>query len=531
MYESMTRARGENHGYFYAAGDDCPPVHDDPEVERARLRQAERRGEVVERTESADPVTLAAQVLARLDEPLSATETRERSFSSADHLGVLWAMWNDQIRADGAVRYEGTLRKVLGHDQAEAALKDTDDLYRALRHAELAGLDAGRVLREAVAVRDLEGARSVSAVLASRVREATEAIPALPRESWASKVPACADRERQDFLQRVAVAMDGRQERLGQFVASTQPVWAVEALGELPEAEDERAEWIASAGKIAATREMIGWDHPGLALGPRPGSTSPEYRAEWDNALGAMAKVDGVDVRGLSDGLLLARRSSFERETSWAPASVAEELRVISLTHADARTEAVRCEQDAAAARKAGREPWAMLHDSRREDRLAVAEKCSSLLQTLEPAQQTRREWEAITADTRRIALAADLELKRRGVLDPEEVMKSAEAEGLVPGDLAAEDRDNVIRQALGITTADAETTAKVEELAERSRATQARIEELKSMQQPDPERDDVEMSEPWTSLLGREREALLQPPEELVPASPEVEAEREFGE
>ena len=45
-----------------------------------------------------------------------------------------------------------------------------------------------------------------------------------------------------------------------------------------------------------------------------------------------MAKVDGVDVRGLSDGLLLTRRSAYERETSWAPASITDELRVIRLT-------------------------------------------------------------------------------------------------------------------------------------------------------------------------------------------------------
>ena len=44
------------------------------------------------------------------------------------------------------------------------------------------------------------------------------------------------------------------------------------------------------------------------------------------------------------------------------------------------------------------------------------------------------REWDALTADTRRVALAADLELKRRGVLDRDETMKSAEPEGLVPG-------------------------------------------------------------------------------------------------
>ena len=187
---------------------------------------------------------------------------------------------------------------------------------------------------------------------------------------------------------------------------------------------------------------------------------------------------------------------------------------------ATARTEAIRCEQDAAAARRAGRERWAALHDDRRADRAAVEQKCSMLAEMLEPAQQTRREWEAITADTRRVALASDLELKRRGVLEADEALKSGEADELVPGDLAADDRDDTIREALGITTATAETIGKVEELTERSRATQVRIDELRSMQQPEVD-DELEMSDPWSSLLHRERESILQPPELLVPASP----------
>jgi conjugative relaxase-like TrwC/TraI family protein len=527
-YESLTRARGENHGFFYAADPDCPPDRPEPEVARERIREAERHGEVVEQHESADAVSLASQVLARLDDPMSATETRERSFSSADSLAVLWPMWNDQIRADGAVRYTAELRKLLGSELAEVVVKDSDDLFRALRHAELANLDVADVLHEAVTEHDLTGARSVSAVLAARVRQNTEGIPAAPRDSWVSRVPVCADKDRQDFLLRVAQAMDARQERLGPHVAETRPVWAREALGELPAAGPERDKWIQSAGRIEATREMLGWDHAGRALGTMPGTTSPEFRAEWQNALAAMAKVDGVDVRGLSDGLLLVRRQAFERETSWAPADVGEELRVIRLTQSSARVEAARCDQDATAARRAGREAWAVLHDSRRSDRLAVEQKCAALLADLEPAQQTRREWESVTADTRRTALAADLELKRRGLLRTDEQMKSAEPEGLVPGDLAAEDRDETIRRELGIDSASAAVSARVAELAERSRATQARIDELRTMPQYDDEERDIIPSEAWDRMLGREREALLQPAERYVPPAPEIQADTE---
>jgi hypothetical protein len=529
FYESMTRSRDENHGYLYAKDEDCPPNQAEPEIVRERMRQAEMHGEVVEQRESADAVTLAGEVLRRLDEPMSAIETRERAFSNADSMAVLWPIWNDQVRADGARRYERELRKLLDGETADSVMRDTDDLFRALRHAELAGQDAAGVLREAVEARTLEGARSVSGVLASRVREATEGIPALPRDSWLDKVPACDDLERQDFLARLATAMDGRQERLGEHVAETQPVWAREALGELPEAGPEREAWISSAGKIASAREMLGWEHAGRALGAMPGTSSPEFRAEWQNALAAMAKVDGVDVRGLSDGLLFARRQAFERETSWAPADVGEELRVIRLTQGSARIEAIRCEQDAAAARRGGNEAWGVLHDTRRADRLVVDAKCQALLNELQPAQETRCEWEQVTADTRRIALASDLELKRRGLLEPDEQMKSGEPEGLVPGDMAAEDRDDTIRRELGIDSADSETMAKVAELAERSRQTQARIDELRSMPEHEDEERDLLPTEAWDKMLGRERQALLQPPERYLSPAPEVEADKEI--
>src|SRR5438874_3664113 len=80
--------------------------------------------------------------------------------------------------------------------------------------------------------------------------------------------------------------------------------------------------------RAARHREMFGYDHPGQAIGPQPATTSPEARAEWHTGLSAMAKVDGIDVRGLSDGQLHARRAAAQRETAWAPKYVGNELRL-----------------------------------------------------------------------------------------------------------------------------------------------------------------------------------------------------------
>ena len=71
------------------------------------------------------------------------------------------------------------------------------------------------------------------------------------------------------------------------------------------------------------------------------------------------------------------------------------------------------------------------------------------------------------------------------------------------------------MRDALGLDSASQEATAKVAELVEHSRVTQARMDEIKSMQEPDLD-EDLTPSQAWATMLGREREAMLQPPEML---------------
>ncbi|MGH3276683.1 MAG: hypothetical protein ACRDNZ_20435 [Streptosporangiaceae bacterium] len=116
----------------------------------------------------------------------------------------------------------------------------------------------------------------------------------------------------------------------------------------------------------------------------------------------------------------------------------------------------------------------ARLHDARLSDRQAVEAKCDELITQLEPAQATQLEREAITADTRRIALASDQELKRRDVLEPGEPMKVTEPDALVPGSPADEGRDVAVRRALGIDSGLSEASAKVAEVAERGRPDQS---------------------------------------------------------
>ena len=179
LYESSTRGRDENTVWMYELDSGCEHGTPAPEIERYRKLEAERTGGQpwAPAESDADPVRIAAGILRRQDEILSATETRQRSMANADHLGLLGGQWQDLIRELSGDRFTAAVRDQLPAELADKALADTDDLFRALRAAELTGLPGEQALAEALAQRSLEGADSVPAVLASRVRGARRAAP------------------------------------------------------------------------------------------------------------------------------------------------------------------------------------------------------------------------------------------------------------------------------------------------------------------------------------------------------------------
>jgi hypothetical protein len=242
-----------------------------------------------------------AAIAARDEEQLSAAEARQRSHSDADHLGQLWVKWQDNTRRLSAGRFTDAVQALLPQHEADEVLADTDDLFRALRAAELAGRDGQATLRTAVLQGDFTGARSKPAVLAARVRRLAEGLPPKHAEPWASQVPQTADPATNRFLGNLAAAMDDRQARAAQHAADHELLWAIQALGPVP-GEDGRRQWEQAAGTIAAYREIAGWNHPGQALGPEPGTTSPELRALWHQALAAMTRSDGVNAPGSPTG-------------------------------------------------------------------------------------------------------------------------------------------------------------------------------------------------------------------------------------
>lgn len=546
LYPAATRGRETNHVYAYGADSFAsrqwqgkPGEMPAPELARHERLEAERAGqEAKPARDEHDAVNLLANVLSNDGRELSATEYRDQALANADHLALLGHILDEYIREDSGHRFTAAVRDVLG-EHADEALKDTDDLWRALRAAELAGKDGPAVLRAAFDQRDLAGVRSVSAVLAQRVRDMTEHLPTPPRESWLSRVPHHGDPGMQCYLTEVARRMDDRQIRLGQHVAEHPPVWATQALGDVPEA---RAEWESKAGKIAAYRDRYGWDHPGRAIGPEPDTTNPEARAEWRNAQAAMDRFDGIDVRHLTDGQLFLPRDAYARETSWAPAYVADELRLARRAEHDSRVQASFLHAEAEAATADSDHDRAALLRAGAESASANVGRAAARQRELEPIHETRAAWEQVTEPTLRLAQASDDELHRRGVLADDDRLKSAEPEGIKypepPGDARVEDkqqeptraeREHRQMAALGLTRdgeADPDVSAQLARAAEQAREMQARIDELRSMREPSEDPEEIDLGKPWAALTGRHREAVIQPPKpEIPPAQPVVEA------
>lgn len=563
LYVAMARGEQRNEVYAYPSAQEPAASMvgqgpaPDPEVTRQRRLQADRdgTGRAAAAAGGHDPIAILAPVVRRGTSEMSATETREQALSNADHLGVLYSIWQDQCRAEATARYTRAVRESASPADAEEILKDTDVLWRTVRTAELAGVDSAQVINDSISGRPFTGARSHSAVLDARIRKKTGHLPPAIRQSWTASLPRFDDPSVDRYMAEVAAAMDDRQRRIGEHAASERPLWVTQALGDIPQDTAARAEWERKAGQLGAYREMSGYDHPGDAIGPEPASSSPEARAEWHTAFAVMAHIEGIDVRNLTDGQLLARRRAYEAETSWAPKHVAEELRAARRQEQLSRVEATRHSYEAAAAARHGK---AALHEDAARSWTALGKRATLVRDKLAEAHDTRCEWEVMTEPTRRLARASDIELKRRGVLGREDHLRSAEPEGFVypkrdeardvwvqprldgSAELPREteplrpaEREEHALDLLGLTLHydQPELPLQVSEIAEYNRKRQAEIDERRSLRIPAEQPDEMDLGEAWNVLAERRREAVIQPPKPQTPAATKVlehAAERE---
>ena len=403
---------------------------------------------------------MLAEVLDRDGEQLSASQTWQQALSDADHLAVLHAIWTAETTPAREQRYADLLAAALPPGHRQELSHKAKWLWRTLRAAELAGLDARQVLADAVGERNLTGARDIAAVIDARIRRRVGTLVPLPPPPWSAQPTGIADPERRAYAEQIAALMDARKERIGEHAAESALPWAVSALGAVPDDPVARLEWQRRAASIGAYRELSGHDHPADPIGPEPATGAPDLRAAWHEALAALGPADGPDVRGMPDGLLLHLRDTYPTETAWAPPWVGDELRQARAGARDARLAALRAAAEADAARRQGENEQAARHQALAASYQAMHDAYRERETAFAATMADRADWERATRRQRQLAVAADAELRRRHPAEPWPPLRSAEPQ---PAADAENDDPTVARRT-------SRSRQRIEDLAARHR-------------------------------------------------------------
>jgi hypothetical protein len=155
---SLSRGAQSNLAFVFTdspkIADPAPGARPAPELERFDRISIERAGQVAPATAaaadgSARALGVLAGVLERDGQEQSATETLTRNLANADHLAILNAIWETETAAARNDRYAGLLAAALPPGHGDGTGHRARWLWRTLRAAELAGLDADQVLRAA----------------------------------------------------------------------------------------------------------------------------------------------------------------------------------------------------------------------------------------------------------------------------------------------------------------------------------------------------------------------------------------------
>jgi hypothetical protein len=270
------------------------------------------------------------------------------------------------------------------------------------------------VLTTAIGQRSLTGARDVASVIDARIRRRIAGMVPLPQPSWSQRIPEVVQPGHKQYVTELAAAMDDRTERIGEQAAERQITWAVEALGPVPGDPPDRLAWRHSASAVGAYRELASRTDPADPIGPEPVAADPDLGAAWHDAFACLGPAHGPDVRALPDGALHLLRDGYHTETAWAPRYVTGALRSIRIGAADAEAQAIRRDALARASRDHDRPDAAAAHEKLAASYRAVAAIYRSHEMTLAATQEDRHQWDAITEQPRRLAIAADNELRRR---------------------------------------------------------------------------------------------------------------------
>ena len=266
------------------------------------------------------------------------------------------------------------------------------------------------MLRAAINSRPLSGLEDVTKGIYARVCKITDGLTPLPLAAWTERVPDMGDAELQEYMQRMAESLEGRQERLGEHAAVIQPPWALEALGPVPDEALARLDWERRAGVMDSYRERYGVNGDAEIIGRDPGEHNPGQRAHWFEAFRAQHHAEGLDFSKLPTETLFNMRKSYQVETGWAPPSVARHLQAIRLAADEARQQAIRSDAEAEISTGEVR----ARHEANAASARALQDAYAGLEAKLGPVQEDRDLYDKVNDAPQQIAIQADAEMRKR---------------------------------------------------------------------------------------------------------------------
>jgi len=490
--------------------DPRPGTRPDPELARRERLDLERAGlppepEDQPGDEVRGPVAVLADCLDREDAEPSASDYRDRALSGADHLAVLHARWADLAGRADRERYHRLVMDALPEEYRQDDLGPKATwLWRDLRAAEAAGLDAAAVIRAAVNSHTVADARSIAGVLHKRLSLIVKPLVPVPQKPWTDRPRQFGDPEIAGYEADLRQAMDERADRLGEHAVQTSPAWALQALGPVPEDPVARLDWQQRATKIATYRELYGAGDDREVIGNEPTGNAPEMRAAWHDAFAAITRTDGVDVREMPDRSLQYMRGSYQAETGWAPPHVGKQLRDVRLGAATMRLKAIRAEEEA---RLANDQATAARHTGIAATARAFEAQYRDWETLLGAVMEDRQLWDKLTEGGRRLAVQADLELRRRHPHRKLQPMESAEPQA----------PDQPLAQPTWLT-----------ELEEQRRVFRQEVEARQNVMVPAEDPDWQDQGPAWR-VWEAQRDAILRPPKpEIQPAEGVLNAARQ---
>jgi hypothetical protein len=215
----------------------------------------------------------------------------------------------------------------------------------------------------------------------------------------------------------------------------------------------------------------------------------------------------------MRDGRLWLIRDTYAAETAWAPRHVGRELRLARLGAANADLGAIRAAAEADAACKAGDAARAGWHDELAASYRAMGNRYRQQETLFAQTMTDRTEWEHATAHSRRLAIAADAELRRRYPNLQIKPLHSAE-----PASVCDIDREKLT---LTPDKKIGEMAAWIRDLAARRQAFGEKFEERQGLMVPNEDPDWGDLGEAFPVWQASGRDAILQPPkQQIMPAT-----------